>query len=79
MENPRDATPSPASRAAFGQRLRQLRERVGLTQTATAADARLNRSFYAGVEAGRHSISVDRLPSLAQTLGVEVYQLFNND
>lgn len=80
MENAEDgAAPSPASRAVFGRRLRELRERAGLSQTATAVGARLNRSFYAGVEAGRTSIAVDRLPPLARTLGVEIRQLFNDD
>ncbi|MEV0259247.1 helix-turn-helix transcriptional regulator [Streptomyces sp. NPDC050732] len=79
MENPKGTASSPASRAVFGRRLRELRERAGLTQTATAAQAGLNRSFYAGVEAGRTSIAVDRLPGLARTLGVEVSQLFNDD
>lgn len=80
MENAEDgAARSPASRAVFGRRLRELRERAGLSQTATAIGAGLNRSFYAGVEAGRTSIAVDRLPPLAQTLGVEVHQLFSDD
>jgi transcriptional regulator with XRE-family HTH domain len=79
MENPEGAPPSPASRAVFGRRLRTLRERAGLTQTATAAGAGLNRSFYAGVEAGRTSIAVDRLPPLARTLDVELFRLFTDD
>ncbi|MFI5803726.1 helix-turn-helix domain-containing protein [Streptomyces sp. NPDC051561] len=79
METPEDASDGPAGRAAFARRLRTLRERAGLTQTATAASSGLNRSFYAGVEAGRHSIAVDRLPRLAETLGIEVHQLFTDD
>ncbi|MFJ4912897.1 helix-turn-helix domain-containing protein [Streptomyces sp. NPDC088726] len=79
MNNPEAAASSSANRAVFGRRLRELRERAGLTQTATAAGAGLNRSFYAGVEAGRTSIAVDRLPGLAKMLGVELYQLFTSD
>ncbi|MEV5374993.1 helix-turn-helix transcriptional regulator [Streptomyces nondiastaticus] len=69
----------PAQRLAFGQRLRTLRKRAGLTQTAAAAAAGMDRSFYAEVEAARHSVSVDRIPALARALGVEPYQLFQDD
>ncbi|MCC3773617.1 helix-turn-helix domain-containing protein [Streptomyces sp. UNOB3_S3] len=74
-----NGTSGPASRAVFARRLRSLRERAGLSQSATAERAGLNRSFYAGVEAGRHSISVDRLQPLAHVLGVAVHQLFTDD
>ncbi|MCX5559514.1 helix-turn-helix domain-containing protein [Streptomyces sp. NBC_00038] len=68
----------PAQRLAFGRRLRALRRRAGLTQTAAAAAAGMDRSFYAEVEAAVHSVSVDRIPALAKALGVEPYELFQN-
>lgn len=68
----------PAQRLAFGRRLRALRTRAGLTQTAVAAAARMDRSFYAEVEAAIHSVSVDRIPALAKALGVEPYELFQD-
>lgn len=37
-----------------------------------------NRSFYAEVEAAVHSVSVDRIPALAQALGVKPADLFRN-
>lgn len=63
-------------RLAFGWRLRQLRESKGMTQTALAAAAGLNRSFYVQVEHGNHSISVDRVFALARVLGVNMSELF---
>ncbi|WP_189956652.1 helix-turn-helix domain-containing protein [Streptomyces alanosinicus] len=68
----------PAQRLAFGRRLRALRTRAGLTQTAAAAAAEMDRSFYAEVEAAIHSVSVDRIPALARALGVEPYELFQD-
>ncbi|MEV7217648.1 helix-turn-helix transcriptional regulator [Kitasatospora cineracea] len=69
----------PAQRLIFGRRLRTLRERVGLTQTAAAAAAGMDRSFYVEVESARHGVSVDRVPALAKALGVEPYKLFTDD
>ncbi|MEU8960518.1 helix-turn-helix transcriptional regulator [Streptomyces sp. NPDC048491] len=68
----------PAQRLAFGRRLRALRTRAGLTQTAVAAAAGMDRSFYAEVEAAVHSVSVDRIPALAQALGVKPADLFQD-
>jgi len=67
---------SSPRRAAFGRRLRELRETKGLTQTSLAAAAGLNRSFYVRVEHGQHSISVDRLYAIAAALDVDIRQLF---
>lgn len=68
----------PAQRLAFGRRLRALRTRARLTQTAVAAAAGMDRSFYAEVEAAVHSISVDRIPALAKALGVAPSELFED-
>ncbi|MEU1513179.1 helix-turn-helix transcriptional regulator [Streptomyces sp. NPDC005811] len=68
----------PAQRLAFATRLRALRRRAGLTQTAAARAAGMDRSFYAEVEAAVHSVSVDRIPALAQALGVQPYELFQD-
>ncbi|MFJ7237640.1 helix-turn-helix domain-containing protein [Streptomyces olivaceus] len=68
----------PAQRLAFAARLRALRRRAGLTQTATAQAAGMDRSFYAEVEAAVHSVSVDRIPALAQALSVQPYKLFQD-
>ncbi len=67
---------SSPRRAAFGRRLRELRETKGMTQTSLAAAAGLNRSFYVRVEHGQHSISVDRLYAIATALDVDIRQLF---
>ncbi|MFJ4617361.1 helix-turn-helix domain-containing protein [Streptomyces sp. NPDC088812] len=68
----------PAQRLAFGRRLRALRMRAGMTQTAVAAEAGMDRSFYAEVEAAVHSVSVDRIPALARALGVTPAELFQD-
>jgi transcriptional regulator with XRE-family HTH domain len=47
-----------------------------MTQTAVAAAAGLDRSFYVEVEHARHSISVDRAHAIADALGVDIRDLF---
>ncbi|MGH8328190.1 MAG: helix-turn-helix domain-containing protein [Steroidobacteraceae bacterium] len=66
-------------RAAFGRRLSALRREAGLTQTALAAAAGMDRSFYVDVEHARHSVSVDRLFMIAKVLGVPAYRFFTED
>ncbi len=72
----RDAIIWPA-RVALGNRLREIRESRGMTQTAVARQAGLSRSFYAQVEHARQAISVDRAFAIANVLGVEMTELFS--
>jgi len=66
----------PPRRAAFAQRLRSLREAAGLTQTAMAKAAGIDRSYYVEVETGQHSVSLDRIFSIADALGLPAHALF---
>ncbi|WP_331746788.1 helix-turn-helix domain-containing protein (plasmid) [Streptomyces halstedii] len=72
-----DADPAVvARRRAFGRRLRGLRSGVARTQASIAAEAGIDRAFYANVEAGKNNISLDKIFSLADALGVDVVELF---
>lgn len=66
----------PSRRAAFARRLRTLRETAGLTQTAMAKAAGMDRSYYAEIETGQHSVSLDRIFSIADALGLPAHALF---
>lgn len=66
----------PPARAAFARRLRTLRTTAGLTQTAMAKAAGMDRSYYAEVETGQHSVSLDRIFAIADALGVPAHALF---
>ncbi|MGH3624185.1 MAG: helix-turn-helix domain-containing protein [Sciscionella sp.] len=65
-------------RQAFGQRLRGIRLRAGLTQEAVARDAGLHRVFYGRVESGTENISIDNVFKIADVLHVDVGDLFVN-
>lgn len=57
-------------------RLRELRERAGLTQTALAKRARLSIVYVSLLESGkRKNPSMDVILRLAESLGVTVEQL----
>ena len=66
----------PHRRAAFAERIKALREASGLTQTALAKRAGIDRSYYAEVEAGQHSVSIDRVFAIADALDVPARLLF---
>ena len=57
---------------AVGARIRQIRERTGLSQEALAAEAGIDRSYMSGVERGRRNFSMLKLQALAKALRVPV-------
>jgi transcriptional regulator with XRE-family HTH domain len=63
-------------KVAFGQRLRQLRKEVGLSQEALAYKADLDRSYVGAVERGEVNISLQNICLLAEAIGVSPYELF---
>jgi transcriptional regulator with XRE-family HTH domain len=69
----------PPRRAAFAERIKALREAAGLTQTELAKRAGIDRSYYAEVEAGQHSVSIDRVFAIADALDVPAHLLFTED
>jgi transcriptional regulator with XRE-family HTH domain len=66
----------PSRRAAFAERIKSLRQTAGLTQTELAKRAGIDRSYYAEVEAGLHSVSVDRIFAIADALDASPRDLF---
>ena len=54
----------------IGQRLREIRESRGLTQTALAEDAGVTSQAIVQIEAGRRKPSFETLLALGRTLGI---------
>jgi transcriptional regulator with XRE-family HTH domain len=73
---PDEADERARRRAAFGAAIRALRHQAGLTQEQVALAAGLDRPFLVQIEGGKRSILVERLPDLAEALGVDVAELF---
>jgi len=58
--------------ALFGNRVRELRRKKGLSQEALALEAGLDRSYVGGVERGERNVSLVNIKKLAAAIGVSV-------
>jgi len=61
----------------FGERVRALRERTGLSQEALAQEAGLHRTYMGGVERGERNICLRNIVRLAEALRVHPRELFD--
>lgn len=59
----------------FGERLRIVRGKVGVSQEKLADMAGLHRTYVSSVERGQRNISLLNIEKLAQALGVEMREL----
>ena len=59
----------------FGIRLREIRERVGVSQEKLADLAKLHRTYVSSVERGKRNISLLNIEKLAIALGVTMGEL----
>jgi transcriptional regulator with XRE-family HTH domain len=69
------AKKSDANRA-LGDAIRALRSEQGQTQEAFAIRAGIDRSYYGALERGEFNMTVDTLMSVAQGLGVSVWEIW---
>jgi transcriptional regulator with XRE-family HTH domain len=60
----------------LGRRIREERDKRGMTQQALADKTGLSRGFIARLETGRHDPSATTLAKLARALRVDVGDLF---
>ncbi|XXJ18875.1 helix-turn-helix domain-containing protein [Desulfovibrio caledoniensis] len=61
----------------LGKRIRELRQKNGLSQSRLAEMAGLNDKYLGEVERGANNISVKNLGQIAVALGVETYELLD--
>lgn len=60
----------------FGMKLRQFRERNGLSQEAFADLCELDRTYISGIERGKRNPSLRNVAKIAAALQVSISQLF---
>ena len=74
-------TASPSRRAAwrrqFGDRIRTLRQPLGLSQEALAERAGLHRTYVGSIERGERNVSLENIHLLAEALGVPAAALLS--
>jgi len=63
-------------RTEFGNRIRELRARSGMSQEVLAHRAGMDRSYLSGVERGLRNISLDNIERLAKALNVSISYMF---
>ena len=61
-----------------GQRIRQLRKELELSQEALALKAEVDRTYVTDVEAGRRNVSLEILERLIKALDVSFTDFFNS-
>lgn len=66
-------------REVFGQRIRALREKQGLTQEQLAERADLHPNYIGQIERGLKNVSLENIQKIANGLRMELHQLFSFD
>ncbi len=61
----------------LGKRIRELRQKTGLSQEKFALNIGMDRTYFASVEAGKRNISVVNIKKIADGLGVTLSELFD--
>ena len=62
---------------SVGKRVKELRNKLGISQEELADLAGLDRTYITSVECGRRNISIVNIEKLATALNVSIKQFFN--
>lgn len=60
----------------FGNRIRELRNKTGLSQEKFALKIGMDRTYFASVELGKRNIALKNIKKIANGLGVTLSELF---
>ncbi|GAA4837419.1 hypothetical protein GCM10023310_13680 [Paenibacillus vulneris] len=63
----------------FGQRVRELRLKAGMSQEALAVRCGMDRSYIGGVERGERNISLENISIITNALDVDMSYFFDNE
>lgn len=61
-----------------GNRIRELRNKTGLSQEKFALKIGMNRTYFASVELGKRNIALKNIKKIADGLGITLSELFND-
>jgi transcriptional regulator with XRE-family HTH domain len=62
-------------KVGFGEKVRQLRKKKGLTQEELAALSDLHPTYISGIERGKRNVSLENIQKLAKALGISLSEL----
>ena len=60
----------------LGERIKYLRNKIGLSQEKFALSIDMDRSYYASVESGKRNIAINNIEKIAKGLNVSLEELF---
>ena len=60
----------------LGQRIKYLRNEMGISQEKFALSIDMDRTYYASVESGKRNISITNIHKIANGLGITLEELF---
>lgn len=60
----------------LGKRIKELRQKTGLSQEKFALKIGMDRTYFASVEAGKRNIAINNIKKIADGLGVSLSELF---
>ncbi|MDE7167250.1 MAG: helix-turn-helix domain-containing protein [Clostridia bacterium] len=61
---------------AVGKRVKELRNKIGISQEELADNAQLDRTYITSVECGKRNISIINIEKLANALNVTLAEFF---
>ena len=61
---------------SFGNRVRELRNRLGISQEKFALKIDMDRTYFASVESGKRNISIENIYKISKGLEVSMGELF---
>lgn len=64
-------------RREFGQKVREIRKSMGLSQEELEFKANIHRTYIGAIERGEQNVSLDNIGRLAKTLKIKMSELFN--
>lgn len=62
----------------LGERIKELRNRIGISQEKFALSIEMDRTYFASVEAGKRNISICNIKKIANGLNVSLSELFKD-
>lgn len=60
----------------FGNRVRELRKKTGLSQEKFSLTIDMDRTYFASVELGRRNVSIENIYKIAKGLNISLEELF---
>lgn len=60
----------------LGERIRELRQKTGLSQEKFSLHIGMDRTYFASVESGKRNVAIKNIKKIADGLGVTISELF---